>query len=711
MADEMMQQPAEQPAPMAGAQPQAVDREEPQIDDATKKRVTRMCREIMADKEHFKAVFKRMRDDMVYARLGADQEWVTAGNYVVPIIMRHVNQAVAQLYAKNPRAVAKRKKRLDFQLWDGDPRTLQAALMSTTTPSIDPTTGMMMPPDPQAVAMLMEVEQVRQNNIMLDRVGKTLEVLFQHYTDEQEPNFKQQLKQMVRRTKVCGVAYIELGFQRLFEPSPEIQARIADVTNQIAYIEKLAADAQDGEMDPDSAEMAELKSALQTLQSEPDVIAREGPIFDFPRSTEIIPHRRCRQLKGFIGADYITREFTMTADEIQEVYKVDLKNCYTPYTVNEGEGKIIRVEGETDGSQLACVWRVWHKKTGEEFTICDGYPGWLKPPAVPNVRIERFWPIFVLAFNDIEDEKEIYPPSDVYILRHPQNEFNRARQGLREHRVANRPKYFAVKGMLEADDKKHLENHPANAVIELNALGQGVAINQLIQPHQPVPIDPAQYETQSIQQDVLLGVGSQEANLGPTSGATATESSIAEGSRMSSTSSNVDDLDDLLSDLARASSQLMLTELTTETVTRIAGPGAVWPEMSAEDIADELYLDIKAGSSGRPNRAADLANLERGMPYLLQLPGVNPTPLARRYSDLLDIDLDEIIIEGLPSITAMNSMAGTMAAAAAQPGTGDPKTDPGAQGDKGGDNAPKPAQNEPGPQPAFPAPQGPLTGM
>jgi hypothetical protein len=52
------------------------------------------------------------------------------------------------------------------------------------------------------------------------------------------------------------------------------------------------------------------------------------------------------------------------------------------------------------------------------------------------------------------------------------------------------------------------------------------------------------------------------------------------------------------------------------------------------------------------------------------------------------VDLTEAILEGAASITAMNAMSGP--AGGAQPGTGDPATDPAAQGGKGGNNAPRP---------------------
>src|SRR3546814_12530682 len=61
-------------------------------------------------------------------------------------------------------------------------------------------------------------------------------------------------------------------------------------------------------------------------------------------------------------------------------------------------------------SDLVCVWRVFHKRSGHEFTIADGCKDYLRPPAAPVPRLERFWNIFTLSFNDIEDATDIYPP-------------------------------------------------------------------------------------------------------------------------------------------------------------------------------------------------------------------------------------------------------------------------------------------------------------
>jgi hypothetical protein len=678
-----------------------------------RKLVAKWQKEILADKKYYKDQVARMRRNMRIALYGAEKEWVDAGSYTVPIINRHINQSVAALYAKNPKAVAKRKPRLNFKLWDGASATANEAVQ-----------GAMMN-DPMSMQIVTELQEAKSRNTLMSRMGRTLEILFEYYAGENTPNFKQQMKSHVRRSKTCGVSYIEVSFQRALEPDPDITSKIDDMTQQIAAVESRIADAVDGVIDEGSVEYEEMKVALQALQEQEMILVREGVTFDFPRSTEVIPHRACRQLRGFIGSDYITREFHMTPDEIQATYKVDVRKNYLSHTAPQGADVLGNDKGESQNRQTlgdaaggtdrpegkACVWRVQDKKNRQVFTIVEGYPDFVKAPEAHPVQVEGFWTIYPLTFNDVEDEKEVFPLSDVEYLTHPQREFNNVRQGLREHRRANRPKYFTRAGTLETAEKEKLQNHEAHAVIEVKGMDSDTPLDALITGFKSVPIDPSLYETRSIIGDVLYGVGSQEANLGPTSGATATESSISEQSRMSTIASNVDDLDEHLSDVAKACGQIMLAELSEETVVEIVGPGAVWPQLDREQIAKEIMLDIKAGSSGRPNKAAELANMERGMPYLLQLGSVSPTVLAERYADLLDLDTEELIVDGTPSIVAMNAMAAKegQGGGQVQPGTGDPATDPAQQGASGQDNAAAPGQsmnnNEGGPQPEYPAPK------
>lgn len=687
------------------------------IDPQTRAAVSRWLAKVQAAEKFHDDAFKKMRKNMDLARLGADGGWIADGNYVANIIQRHINQSVASLYAKNPRSVAKRRERLEYKVWDGKSATAMQAYQTVqmvTQPVIDEM-GMPVAPavDPQAVlqaqAILADIAEAQQRIQMFDRVGKTIEVLFHYFLDEQQPRFKILAKQLVRRAKVTGVGYIKLGFQRILEKQPDISARINDVTEQIATLERMLAAAEAGEYEEDDSRLVELRALQADLAGKLEIIVREGPVFLFPDSTCIVPDPKCKRLNGFVGADWVAEKFVMTPDEVKEVYKVDLGKNYKEHrsdklTKFEQHYVDDSTEKEKD-RQLCVVWEIWCKKTGLVQTVAEGYGGFLRPPAAPKAPLERFWPWFALAFNEIEHESEVFPLSDVDLLSPMQEEYNRSRQGLREQRRANRPKYAVSKGKLEQGDIDQLKTHPANAVLQIASMTAGENINNLIQRFQPVPIDPALYDTGPVFDDALRVVGTQEAQFGQLSGGTATESAIAEGARVSTQTSDVDDLDEMLTDLARATGQLMLMELSAETATEIAGPGAVWPEMRREEIAKEVYLQIKAGSSGRPNKAAELANLERAAPTILQIPGISPEWLAKQVLERLDdgIDLSDAIIEGLPSIVAMNTMA-RGGGAQPQPATGDAQSDPQQQGGAGGRVADDQAnRNEPGGQPAFPA--------
>jgi hypothetical protein len=678
-----------------------VQRDTPQLEEGERQAVEKAQRKILSAKKYFSDDFKRMREDMKIAYQGATDDWVKEGNFTVPIIKRYLNQAVASLYAKNPTAEAEKRKTLDYQLWDGKPETAVAALQAYAAG------------DESVYPLIMEIEEGRKLHEMMVKIGKTLEVLFDYYANEQKPRLKPLMKSFVRRAKTCGVGYMMLNFQRKYDKlSPDQTASLADSREKLAEVKRRMQDAADGEIDPADQDQAyELETMINDLTQKSEKILREGPVFLFPKATEIIIDPRCTEIMGFIDAGWIAREFHKSPEEIQKLYDIDIKKSFTPYRDNGAEemAEYHRRCHDSDDSStrdeqgLVCVWEVYNKELGQTYTIADGYPGYLVKPKEPDYWMEGFWPVFALSFNQTENEEKLYPLSDTHDLKHVQMEYNRSREYRRLHREANKPKYAAIKGRLTENDKQLLQSAPAHAVIEFESLGQGETVESLVQRFQSVPIDPALYETNSEMEDVLRIVGAQEANIGGTSGATATESSIAEGGRMTSLSSNVDDLDEFLTDAFGALGQLMLMELSKETVMEIVGKGAVWPELDRETIAKQVFLRIRAGSSGRPNKAAELANMERGMPYLIQLPGVNPYPLGQRYADLLEIDLDDIIQEGMPSIQAMNTMTGQAQAGA---GTED---DPAAQGDEGVNNAQSTDPNEPGSQPAYPAEQQVMT--
>ena len=664
----------------------SAEMEKPEPTERRKKLVTSWVTKIRKAKSFHEKAFKTMRRDMDAALNGYDDTQWSKEQYVANILQRHVQQRTAQLYAKNPKAVATRRDRMEYQFWDGSPDTLAAAYSASAQAA---QSGF---PVPQSAAMIMQDHEAgKQRKKMLDNVASTLEYLFDYYMKEQQPNFKAQMKALVRRVITTGVGYVKVGFQRELDRAPEVSAKLIDIQGRLDYIRRIATEASDGDIKPEDPEVEELMLSMQSLMEEPMITVREGLVFDFPEANSIIVDPMCRQLRGFVGASWIAHELYLTPEEVKEIYGVDVKDSYRSYDMKgrlstEGDDyknnlSLDEVSQEGAPHGLVQVYECYDRKTGLMYCIADGYKDFLREPSSPDVKVETFWPIFALVFNEVEHKDHLYPPSDVSLLLPMQHEYNRARQGLREHRRANRPKYAAPAGVLEEEDKTKLATHPANAVIELQALAAGQKVNDVIQPVGQIGIDPNLYEVRTIFDDIQLVVGAQEAQFGGLSKATATETSIAESARMSSLGANVDELDSFMSEVTRSAGQVLLAEMSREEVVKIVGPGAAWPEMTREEIMEEVFLEIEAGSTGKPNRAAELANIERIMPFLLQIPGMEPRWLAKELLKRLDdkLELDSAFADQVPSIVAMNMQQ--------RPGTGDPAL----QGAPGGgaDNAPR----------------------
>lgn len=664
-----------------------VIRRPPEISQNRESLVKKLIWDIKKAKAHFKPDFDRMRADMAIAYEGAAPEWVRKGFYVANVIQSHIRTKVGDLYAKNPRAEWQRRPRLDFALWDGSQQQLMGAMMMAMTGDLN------------AIELLIDYKEGMARKQLMAKIGETLKTLYNYSLDEQTPSFKSQMKAVVRRAITTGVGYVTPGYRQVRDDTPELRMRLADMSSRLAHLERIASDIEDNQVDPATAgEIEELRLQMQDLEQRPELVLREGLAMDFPQSTRVILDKATRQIcAGFPGAGWIAEEFLCDVDEVQEIYKIDVgsKGGFMPYTAGGLSGADAAEEraytGGSSGKKSMCkVWVVQHRRHGLEYHLLDGYKDFLKEPTAPEFEVEGFFRTVPIVLNEIEHEERVYPYSDVYLLRHPQAEINRARQSIKEHRRANRPAHAVSKGALSDDDKAKLASHPANAIIELDGMTPGDKIADILQAVPNNPIDPNVYETQGSFQDILRVGGSQEANLGGTAGDTATESTIAESSRMSNVRSSTDDIDDALSMIARVSGQILLQAVPKPRVLEIVGPGAVWPEWTMREIMEEVYLQVRAGSSGRPNKAQDMQNWERALPFLLQLPGLDPEWVVRESLRRIDdtIDMAEAYKPGLPSIQMMNS--------AGKAGAGGPNgKDPKQQGGKGGDNAKKPRPASP----------------
>jgi hypothetical protein len=487
-------------------------------------------------------VFDQMRES---AQFAAGKQWPAQSanddRYRANITLRHINQRVASLYAKNPKVRALCKPKIYFQTWDGSAEMLRAArnaVMAVEQPDAYQaamTTGQVEPASMDlttAQLVVQEAQEIDQQKRMYRTLAQTLEIVG-----------------AVRSTSRS--AEIQDAGEAARAPRADVQGRlrearlpaaddahaghggaIKDITDKLEQIQRLTADLADGEIHEDSAEAEELRQSLKTLQEKKEIIVREGLTFSFPKAWSVIPDHENTQLKGFVGAEWIVEEYIFTPKKVQKIYSVDVGTNYNPHTP---EGK--RGDKRKKDDKFCAVYEVHDIVNQQVFTICSGYDGYLKAPANEDIELEQVHPYFALTFNDVESTGEsatenIFPAvgrgtacADGCGLQ------PRARGAARaSHRQPPGDCFRA--GVFDDQDRRNkLATHADHENIELK-ISKSDDINKLIQPKPTVPIQKELYDVEHVFVDTQRVVGDQAANLGGTSGSTATETTIAENSRV-----------------------------------------------------------------------------------------------------------------------------------------------------------------------------------
>ncbi len=615
-------------------------------------------------KRYFEEDFKRIREDMEFAGgLQWDGQTMLSdpeNRYTANFIIKHINDKVASLYAKDPKSEFKLRKRMDFALWDETIESEWAAVMAVQTGAI---LGQMTPQAVQGAALLQDIQQGRQRQMLMKKVGKVMQHLYDYQCKIQQPSFKFQLKQLVRRTATCGVGYVRLDyvdeFQNVISPTTTDDSFASRKKRAQSIMAGLANDQIQSD-DPRLEQLRELLESLQASTQDGSMTEVEEHLeFSFPASTSIILDPKCSALKGFTGAKWIAQEHIMSLEDANAFFeltgdqRIQTGGDFVEYTTDGSERPHALTElqpKDVQKSPLGCFWEIFDIQTKETLWVCDGWKWFVQDPKPLEPTINRFWPIFSLTFNDVVVEPgqkvHCYPPSDVQLLKSIQRERNRTRDELKKHREVNRPFFGALAGTIADSDKDKMMNHETGELIDFKKVPQrsngGEDVENALFTWTGTPIDKNTYDTTPLEQDASFVIGTNQIQQGGNIRHTAaTPAVIQEQARMSGNSSNVDDLDDLLSELACAGGEMELRAFKPETVVRVVGPGAqnAWPTETKEDFINGVYLDVQAASSGRPNRAVNIQNAQQLMPIMMQF-GANPIACIEYMVSVIDDNLN-----------------------------------------------------------------------
>lgn len=432
-----------------------------------------------------------------------------------------------------------------------------------------------------------------------------------------DANLKQRAKSAIRSAMTTGIGWAKVSWQKDVRTDPIIQNRINDTQDNIQRIRMLIEEIDDGDESRCDleAKQAELDQQLIALQEQAEVSAFSGIAIDRVLTEDIfVLDDTLYDFDQYVQGEAIAHRVWMTEEKYKQQFGKDCPEKATRYGTNKKQDSS---KTSDDDTRLVAVFEIWNKTSNTIYTLCVGADEFSRDPYVPSPAGKRFYPFFALAFNPVDGR--LAPLSDAELLKELQDEYNTTRTNFAEHRKENIPvRVYRKGGDLSERDVNALANRRANDWVGIEGnpdkpLEQDIAILQ------NPSVDPATYDVSPILRDAEMVLGAGDASKGTINKAkTATEAEIMAQGLQSRVAERQDVVEDWIAEMANFAAELCLQELSPAQVQRIAGMDASWPQLNKEQIFDLVSIEIRAGSSGRPNKAKEREQWGQMLPQIQQ---------------------------------------------------------------------------------------------
>jgi hypothetical protein len=283
----------------------------------------------------------------------------------------------------------------------------------------------------------------------------------------------------------------------------------------------------------------------------------------------------------------------------------------------DGEAPADRDNLEAPTNMGRCaVWEWWDKRQGMVYTWVEGMKRFLRKNA-PTIVGRRWFPFYFLPFNRVTGRP--LPISDTLLTRQLQDELNRRRTQEAEAQDASFPRIFIKRGSVTKDEKNDIETSHAYQVIELDSPDD---VSKAFAETRPLPFNPDLYNRNDVRMEMEMMSGISRNAAGSGQGELATTAAIANeqmGVQVDFRRALLDELIyDILYDIAYMANQFF----PEENWKAICGQGAYVPLLERETFLRQLKLEVRAGSTGRPDAEKNLKVYEMlaGMAPQLGLP-------------------------------------------------------------------------------------------
>lgn len=574
--------------------------------------------------------------------------------------------------------------------------TMLAATQASLPPeaTADPMTGAPAPPPPSpeeasAAALKMLADEyfqkmkatydrrTRENKAYAETAQVTVSRLWR------DGKLKDRGRPWVRSGLTVGVGVLKGSWQNRTKPSPETTTAINDLVTQIQRAQALrAAIEDDQEGDVQDANIAELQRQLKAIQGKSEVVAWRGFVVDCVAAENFLVAPGFR-IADHCDAPWNAERIAMSMDTICAIGKLtpQQKASVTKYSARRPEmirgespnlqvwdsidvadaSQFIRGDGEgfpsmtldtsanggdmvgSGGGCFGMVWEIWDRDSNSVLWLAEGLDVWLKPTWQPPATT-RFYPYFTYCTSEVDGSR--HPQSPVERSWKLVDEYNRIGTAEAKHRRRIIPKTAFNAGAFDKGEAQKLERADIGEMVALRLTNPKQNIREVLLPITYASIDVALYDRARIMNEIERIWGVQEALSGSIETAkTATEAEIQQSGFNARTGARRDSLESALGHMALYTLEVARANMTPEEVIKIAGPNAWWPTyQGSADVLSSLQVEIRAGTTGKPNTRAEREAWGATLPVLRQdiltyaeLTGANPLDTAESIKKLSKI--------------------------------------------------------------------------
>ncbi len=447
---------------------------------------------------------------------------------------------------------------------------------------------------------------------------KTLETVTNRYLEDAD--LKSRAKSAVRSAMTCSIGAVKIIWQQDVKRDPLIEKQIQDNQDNLIRVEKLLMDITDDQQRADAElKKQELEQTIAGLMSKVETVEKEGLCIDRVMTENIMVDPAIEDFADYEQADWIAHRVPMKRSYAEGLFGYHLDKATTYGEYGEYGKPRIAEEKRNDDDPMISVYEIWDKSSQRVYTLAEGCDWFLREPYTPEATGERWYPFFLLPYQQVDGK--FVGPSIVDLTEKLQEEHNKTRDKLNEHRALIRPGYVAS---AEVNEKtiNSMANSGLGEITVVDTGGQN--LNAVFQPKQFPPIDPNVYDVSQVRVDWEQTTGLQDAARSSiTKAKTATEAKIMQQSLSARVSEFRDQIEDWIQKVAQYTAEILLLTLPESRVATICGKNEAtevidpktgqvsiqitkqsydWQEgLPRDKVFDLVQLKIRAGTTGAPD--------------------------------------------------------------------------------------------------------------